>query len=204
MNLGKMSSMLVALVAWATVALQVFITSSEAVEGALVGDLVTLFSYFSLLTNLGIALFMTYATFNPDGFANRASWRAAIALYITIVALVFHIVLAPTMTFEGLRVYTNIGLHSAVPALYLIDWAFFAPKASLHIKDPLKWLIFPFLYCIYSMGRGAVVGWYPYFFLDPVKLGYGSVMLNILGLVILFYIIGLMIFWLGKRLPWPR
>lgn len=43
--------------------------------------------------------------------------------------------------------------HIVAPALYVIDWVLFVPKATLQYKSTLAWLIFPFAYAVYSLIR---------------------------------------------------
>lgn len=52
------------------------------------------------------------------------------------------------------------------------------------VRDP----ILPLLYLIYLLVRGAVVGWYPYPFLNPVAVGgYGVVSAYVIGIVCVFF-----------------
>jgi len=47
---------------------------------------------------------------------------------------------------------------------------------------PIGWLIF-------ALTRGAIIGAYPYPFLDVIKYGYGAVLINVLAILILGVII---------------
>jgi len=69
-------------------------------------------------------------------------------------------------------------LHSVIPGLFIIYWLVCIPKGKLKGKNVLPWLIYPMVYFIYILFRGAWSGFYPYPFLDVVKLGYNKVVLN--------------------------
>jgi hypothetical protein len=47
----------------------------------------------------------------------------------------------------------------------------------------LIWLIFPILYFLYILLRGAISNAYPYPFLDVGKLGYDQAIVNALGML---------------------
>jgi hypothetical protein len=54
-------------------------------------------------------------------------------------------------------------------------------------------LVFPLLFAAYSLIRGAFSRWYPYPFLDAGNLGYGQAAANIVGILILFSVLGLIL-----------
>ena len=52
------------------------------------------------------------------------------------------------------------------------------------------WLIFPLLYLVYSIARGALAGFYAYPFFDPAKSGgYGGVALYCAAILLLFLLL---------------
>ena len=64
----------------------------------------------------------------------------------------------------------------------------------------LLWQVFPLLYLIYVLVRGAIVGWYPYPFLDPAKVnGYGNVALYALGIMATFLLVSWLLLTLANR-----
>ena len=50
-------------------------------------------------------------------------------------------------------------------------------------------LIFPLLYVVYAMARGAADGWYAYWFLDPSRLSAAQLALNVAGLALGFLVV---------------
>jgi hypothetical protein len=82
--------------------------------------------------------------------------------------------------------------------LYVVFWFLAVSKRSLRSVDALWWLVFPGLYCGYSLVRGAFTGWYPYPFLDPGQQGYPRVGVNAVVLLCAFLAIGYALLAVGR------
>ncbi|MCF6303859.1 MAG: Pr6Pr family membrane protein [Rhodobacteraceae bacterium] len=188
-----------ALVAWAGVFLQTWLVIEAAADGGIPDAILRLFSYFTIQTNLLIAVISTLSVIRPNGFAGKAVWRGAITVYIALVAGVYHAVLAQLFDLQGLAAVADLLLHTIVPILFILDWVIFADKSGLRIKHPFIWLVFPVAFCLYSLVRGAIIGWYPYPFLDVITLGYPMVAANIAGLVAAFLLVGMLVYWLRPK-----
>jgi hypothetical protein len=58
-------------------------------------------------------------------------------------------------------------LHFWIPAYAILDW-FLAPGRTAARWRMLPWaLAFPAVWAAFTLIRGPLVGWYPYYFLDP-------------------------------------
>ena len=112
--------------------------------------------------------------------------RAAIALYIFVVAVVYHTLLRHLWEPQGIQLATDIAFHSVMPALYLIDWIFFADKRPMRYAHIPYWVIYPLIYGAYTILRGALSGVYPYPFLNVTELGIGGVLINMTGFLGLY------------------
>ena len=160
------------------------------------------FSYFTILSNVLVALALTAPVVAQNSRPGR--WfagegvRAAMAMYIVVVGVVYHFLLAPTWNPQGLALLGNSLLHYVMPAAFVLDWLLFAPKGRLNWKDPARWLIFPLIYGGWTLIHGALSGWWPYPFVDVGDLGLGRVLLNFVGLLIFFLIVGLIIVTLDR------
>lgn len=180
----------VATLAWFALGLQYgLLVGDPGPPGPLVSTL-NFFSYFTILTNILVALAMTLALMPGErgltGFFKRAQTRAAIALYIAVVVGVYVVVLRHLWDPQGWRLVADRLLHYALPALYLIDWAVLAPKGELRFRQAAVWLVYPAAFGVYTLARGAIDGFYPYPFLDAGALGYGQALANVAGLLALF------------------
>ncbi len=90
------------------------------------------------------------------------------------------------MVTQGLQLGVDNLLHVLVPIWFLIYWIAFVPKANLQWKNVFSWLIYPSIYCVYILIRGAISNQYPYFFIDAGKFGYPQVTLNCSVLLVVF------------------
>jgi hypothetical protein len=165
---------------------------------------VRFFSYFTILSNGFIAIAYTMILLRPGASLSRYLARPAVltalTLYIVVVGLVYNVVLRSLWSPKGLQMVVDELLHSLAPALFLVFWIVCVPKVLMRWKHVLVWMIFPLAYCIYSLIRGAIVGWYPYPFLDAGALGYPAVAINIGGVVLLFFVLAFLLVWISKLL----
>jgi hypothetical protein len=60
------------------------------------------------------------------------------------------------------------------------------------------WLGYPIAYLAWTFIHGALSGFYPYPFLNTEVLGVGRVLLNELGLLMLFFAVGMTLIALGR------
>ena len=134
------------------------------------------FSYFTVQSAIaGVVLFILAA-----GIAFRRAvdpaWldiaRVLVTSYMLVSGLVFLTIVIQSST----RDYTidvpwsSQLLHFWIPALAVLDWLLDFGKARLGWK-PLAWIVvYPVLGGTFTLVRGAWVGWYRYFFLDPFQV----------------------------------
>lgn len=166
------------------------------------GFLLEYFSYFTIQSNLLVALctgFVALSGFNGKWFT-RPGVLSAVAVYITIVSLVYNFVLRSTFHPVGWARVADELLHVVNPVLYLIFWAAISPKTGITYKGTFSWLIYPLFYIIYILVRGALTTKYPYFFLDAGKFGYPQVTLNVAVLVVVFWLFCMLYAFIAQRI----
>ena len=197
----------IASLGWTALGLQLYLTLQSAIahEIPLVEDVVKYLSFFTTITNLLIAACLTLVVCEPDeeSFWNWPGVQTALAVYILVVAIVYAAVLQGLWIPEGLEYLTDRLFHAVLPMLYIAYWVFFTPKGSLRFSDQIFWQGYPLIYLIYTLTRGALIGAYPYPFLDVVRDGYEGVFLNSLVLLALFVTLGsflILIDWLVANL----
>lgn len=189
-------SALIIIVTWFSLVLQfsISVPAFMATGHSLLSSLIQLFSYFTILSNLLMALCLIVILLFPKSAAGRFFTKAAvltgITLYMTIVALIYNLLLRSIWHPEGLFRLADELLHVLNPLLFIIYWIAFVSKQALKYRDVWQWLWFPFFYFIYVLIRGAVSGRYPYPFLDVSKSGYLQVVLNALILLPLIWALG--------------
>ncbi|WP_316843001.1 Pr6Pr family membrane protein [Pedobacter gandavensis] len=165
------------------------------------------FSYFTILTNIMVALCFTQLLFNfskkESSFISKPRNLASITLYIFVVGLVYNLILRFTWQPQGLQRLVDEILHLFIPVLFLLYWLIFAAKSTLKWLDAFSWLIYPFVYLVFVLIRGHFSGFYPYPFLDVLTLGYQKIMINSFYLLIVFLVLSLILVWIGKRISKP-
>ena len=162
----------IGLVAAIGLVLQYVLALGNAPQGALVAT-VRYFSYFTILSNLLVAIVALHAALRPDiaGFWSRPAVRGAAAVYIAVVLAIYDAVLRPLWNPMGAQLWADLGLHYLVPMGYLTWWLWFAPHGALRAKDVAWWLLFPAAFLAYTMVRGAMAHEWPYPFLDVGTFG---------------------------------
>ena len=183
-----------AIIAWVVLSLR-FVDMLIIGEYSSVAEtLFVYFGYFTVWANILIALAFTAPLLNPDrklsNFFTRPAVRAALASYILMVSVVYHMLIVPYWNPQGFTWVTATGLNTVMPILYIIDWLFFAEKRPIFYKHLPYWLIFPAVYGVTSIIRGLLTNVYPYPFLNVTDLGIGNVLFNMFGLVAVFAVVG--------------
>jgi len=164
---------------------------------------VNFFSFFTIQTNILVFItFILSALSVASGKQKR--WldilRAISTVYILVVGIGFAVLLSGLENVALTAVpWDNTVLHYIIPIAVLIDFIIDCPKKKISFNTGLLWIAFPIIYVLYSLIRGAIVGWYPYPFLDPGLKGVGGVALTVAGLIILGVIIIAFVTWMTKR-----
>jgi hypothetical protein len=186
-----------ALAAWFALLLQfpLAIATSRANGMTVIGAVIAYFSFFTILTNLIVALGLTLSLLAANSrwgrFLSSAVVASGTALYIAMVGAVYSLLLRHLWNPEGFQKIADVILHDVVPVMYVSYWILFVPKSGLRWKDTLTWSIYPLIYLAWILMRGAIVGRYPYPFVDAGQLGYPQVLLNSAMLLASFLVVGL-------------
>jgi hypothetical protein len=188
----------IALLAWFGLIMRLYLTATTSLAaGASRFQLIAnYFSFFTILTNLLVAVGLTLLLSAPDSrwgsMFSRPVASSATAIYIAIVGVTYSFLLCDLWNPQGAEKVADVLLHDVVPLLYVAYWLIFVPKGWLRWKDVLYWLPYPMIYFGYSLIRGAITGWYPYPFIDVHSLGYARVLTNAAMLVFGFLALALL------------
>jgi hypothetical protein len=183
-----------AAVAWSALILEYYLTITEP-GVPMIEAIIRYFSFFTILTNILVALALTLPWLAPSmragRFFDRPSVRTAILNYIIIVAVIYHYLLAKLWNPQGWQFVADTIEHVVTPALYVTDWVLFVPKGTVNYRSAFIWLAYPLVYAAYSLIHGAVTGFYPYPFINVREFGYDRVFLNMGVLILVFLVLGL-------------
>jgi hypothetical protein len=152
------------------------------------------FSFFTILSNILVALTFTAAALAPGSSLGRFLLRpgpaAATAIYISVTGIVYYFLLRHLYDLSGWRYVWDVIFHYIIPPAYALFWLIFVPKGTIHLRDIPAFLVPPLIYGAYTLAHGAASGFYPYPFVNVVALGYPQVLLNIVGFIVFFSLIG--------------
>ncbi|WP_177183951.1 Pr6Pr family membrane protein [Mucilaginibacter sp. OK283] len=205
-KLAFIYAIILALIVWFSVILQFIISTAAYMQQGRTfgGALVQIISFFTILSNILVGLCLVAVVLNKASafkkFFNNNSVVTAVALYITIVGLIFNTVLRSIVNLDGLFALTNELTHVFNPVAFVIFWLFFTAKTKLSWQQAASWLWYPLLYLIYILIRGAVFHFYPYPFVDADKLGYQQVAVNSFLVMMAFLLFGCLFLVLNNKL----
>lgn len=163
-------------------------------------------SYFTIESNILAGLVLVATGLMP--LTARPGWwdrlRGAATLYMVTTGLVYNTLLL-NVDVGDLAPWANNVLHRVIPLVMLADWLIAPPRQRIERRTALLWLIFPILYCAYSLIRGPSADFYPYPFLDPrLDGGYGRVAIFIVVLAVVIFGLALLVAWAGNRMAARR
>ncbi len=148
-----------------------------------------LFSYFTVHSAFLLIVALLLAVLHTATGRPELGWltglRALATTYTTVSGAVFAVLLANAELFGHLFLVPRSSqvLHFVLPVYALLDFLLAPGRNRLRWATVWVATVFPALWAVYTLVRGRMVGWYPYFFLDPALVGgYRAVGTYALGL----------------------
>jgi hypothetical protein len=129
------------------------------------------FSYFTELSNLFAAAMFLYGSVRVAAERSRTVelLRGAAVVYMLTTGIVYAVLLSGH---APIYPWANTVLHRAMPLAVVLDWLIDPPRVRLEpMRTIVLWMAFPLAYVAYTLARGAIVDWYPYFFVNPHRAG---------------------------------
>jgi len=180
-----------AVVVWAALALQLKLIADNLGFGLGVWRY---FGYFTILTNIGVALVATAVALGWRNALAGPRARFLAATSIVLVGLVYSIALRSEWNPTGLQKVADFALHDASPLLFIMVWIL-APNGTLGRRDFWWALAPPALYVAYALARGAADGWYAYWFLNPMLQSTLDLLWNLAGMLAGFAVLAAILIW---------
>ncbi|MDB5255425.1 MAG: hypothetical protein JWM14_120 [Chitinophagaceae bacterium] len=198
---SKILAVIIAALAWFALTVQ-FILMVKTNTTPLPETIIRYFSFFTILTNLLVAVYATSVALMPSTswgrFFSNPSVGTATTVYIVAVGVIYNAILRALWQPVGTQRIVDELLHTIIPFLFLMYWVLFLSRKELPWNAFFMWLIYPLAYCLYIIGRGYFSKFYPYPFMDVTKLGYKQVALNSLSVTIVFLGFSILLINIGR------
>lgn len=192
----NLAAALVALICWAGLVIQ--FSATYAAQHDVVSTLWVLVRFFTILTNLAVAIAMTAAAI---GRKVSPFILGGLTLAILLVGIVYMTLLRGLLELSGGALLADTLLHKVSPVAMALWWLLFAPRARLNRGDPVLWTIYPLAYFAYALTRAHYDGHYPYPFMNVAKLGWTQTAINAGGIAMGFLLGGLLLVWIDSWRP---
>lgn len=154
-------------------------------------------SYYTLQTNLIVAIVaLLNAVFSVKTAKSQITAgllriiTGGSVLWITVTMTICHLLLSDHYRPRGQALFANNLLHYVIPLLAIIFWLIFEEGKSYRFFYPLLWAVYPLSYAVVSVIRGAITGFFPYWFLNPAA-AYPNGIGSYLNLFIFTLVVGL-------------
>ncbi|MER9303269.1 Pr6Pr family membrane protein [Mesorhizobium sp. M0293] len=169
------------------------IPASMEAGRSLLGSIIFVFSFFTILTNIGAVLVYT-SLLSPTGYAWLPAFagtriRAGVAVSIALVFIIYATVLAQLWQPQGLFLLCDVLLHYVTPALFVLWWLISGADGRTRWSDISWWVLYPVAYLIYALIRAPLAGEVPYPFLDVARNGAASVAISAAAVTGLFLVL---------------
>ena len=145
--------------------------------------------YFTILVNFIVSIILIEASLR--GYWRNFSLFTAATVWIWIVGVIYHLLLAGGHNPTGIGAVTNQIHHSVVPFGAFLIWILTKSRDHIPMRAPFLWLIFPIFYTVYVLLRGQLDNQYPYDFSNPNVLGWGGFLIAQTMFLIFFLCLGL-------------
>lgn len=158
------------------------------------------FGFFTIQSNIiWIVVMLVTAVLELNGRTQStrlAVSRGSATTYIILVGAVYNTLLAGQ---EGgvTLVWANAVLHIVLPIYGFLDWLVIADRPGLAWKWIWVSLLYPAVWMVIVLIRGATDGWVPYPFFDPA-IGYGVVSAYCFGIAALTIVMAAIVWTLSR------
>ena len=156
------------------------------------------FAYFSIVTAIVAGLFLVATGVglvrNQEDSKRIEIARLSFTVAMIVVGVVYHLLLAdaPGDVRDGDYVWPvlpNEVIHTYGPILIVIDYLLSHKAFRLKLRAALWVAVFPLTWLVFSVIRGLVTNWWPYWFINPNEEGGVPGMLTYIAAITSFFLI---------------
>ncbi|HEY0217142.1 MAG TPA: Pr6Pr family membrane protein [Cellulomonas sp.] len=165
--------------------------------------LVRLFSFFTIQSNLVVALASALIAAAPLRVGRaRAVVQLDALLCIAVTGVVYHALLSDSAaTLAPAGQLSNFLMHTVTPIGAWLVWLLVGPRPRFG-GGTVGWAVaYPVAWIAYTFIRGGITGWYPYPFLDVDALGLATVARNTAVVAVGFFALAVLVRLLERHLP---
>lgn len=169
-----------------------------------------LFSYFTMHSNILFALVLILAMYFGALSLHEPEWlttaRALTTTYLVVSGITFGLLIANAdlMNHLFLVPLSSKVMHFVMPAYAVLDFLIVPARHRLHWSVAWLSMTYPLIWSVYTLIRGRLAGWYPYFFLDPNLVGGYQVVSIYAGVLAAFILLVSFVIVASSRLPIGR
>jgi hypothetical protein len=156
------------------------------------------FAYFSIVTAIVAGSFLLATGVglvrNKEGSKKTEIARLSLTVAMIVVGVVYHALLADAAgdVRDGDYVWPvlpNEVIHTYGPILIVIDYLLSHKAFRLKLRAALWVAVFPLTWLIFSVVRGLITNWWPYWFINPNEEGGVPGMLTYIAAITAFFLI---------------
>jgi hypothetical protein len=156
------------------------------------------FAYFSIVSAIVAGSFLVATGIGLVLNKEDSRWieiaRLSLTVAMIVVGVVYHLLLADTPGDErdgnyDWPVLPNEVIHTYGPILIVIDYLLSHKAFRIKLRAALWVAVFPLTWLVFSVIRGLVTDWWPYWFIDPTNEGGVPGMLTYIAAITAFFLI---------------
>jgi len=134
------------------------------------------FAYFSIVSAIVAGIFLLVTGFGLILKIEDTKWveisRLSLTVAMIVVGVVYHALLADVAgdVRDGnyvWPVFPNEFIHTFAPILITLDYLASQKAFRIRLRAALWVAVFPLVWLVFSVIRGAVTNWWPYWFINP-------------------------------------
>lgn len=158
------------------------------------------FAYFSIVSAIVAGLFLITTSLGLLLKLEDTKWveiaRLSLTVAMVVVGVVYHLLLADVA--NDVRdgdyvwpVFPNEMIHTYAPILIVIDYLLSIKAFRIRLRAALWVAVFPLVWLVFSVVRGSITNWWPYWFINPNgEGGVVGVMTYLVAITALFLVLG--------------
>lgn len=159
------------------------------------------FSYFTITSCILSGIVLLVAGLGVLRGKTEGKWlsiaRLTMAASMVIVGVIYNLLLAdaapdPRDIGYDWPVVPNLIMHTYMPIIIFLEWLLSNTAFRLKLKQSLWVLIYPLTWLGFSLVRGSITDWWPYWFINPEN-GIGTVIQWIATISAFFIVLALLL-----------